>query len=104
MILNRARFGKEKYQALLEHSLRYLILCNGLYTMHLENGVLDLHEHPQSATRWWVEQAKALPEREGVHKVVAPMCQYGRVSKDERRIGLVKKPTTFMANAPLISD
>ena len=58
-----------------------------------------MHEHPQSATSWEVEEIERLAESPLVMKAYAHMCAFGMKSKDAEGEGPVLKPTVFMTNS-----
>ena len=68
-----------------------------LHREHVKHGRYFLDEIPAYATSWQETAVKDLLAEAGVVTATRDQCRYGCTAED----GLpVKKPTTFMANAP----
>ena len=75
----------------------HLEFCIELYREQLLHGRYFLHEHPAYATSWQEEAMRGLMGEHGVETATCDQCMYGCKSAE----GLpVKKPTTFLTNAP----
>ena len=75
----------------------HLEFCVELYREQLRNGRYFIHEHPAYATSWQEECINKLLGERGVETATCDQCMYGCAAADESP---VKKPTSFMTNAP----
>ena len=75
----------------------HLEFCVELYREQMRHGRYFLHEHPAYATSWQEDAVKDLLAVTTVVTATCDQCRYGCTSEDGSP---VKKPTTFMTNAP----
>jgi hypothetical protein len=80
-----------------KRAVERLRFCVALYREHMSHGRYFLHEHPAYASSWQDEEMKKLMSEAGVVQATADQCQYGSQAPDGSP---VKKPTTFLTNAP----
>ena len=78
-------------------AVMHLEFCIELYREQLRHGRYFLHEHPAYATSWQEEAMRGLMGEQGVETATCDQCMYGCKSADGSP---VKKPTTFLTNAP----
>ena len=71
--------------------------CVDLYMEQIEGGRYFVHEHPAHATSWQEDCMKKLMGEPGVETATCDQCMYGSEAADGSP---VKKPTTFLTNAP----
>ena len=71
--------------------------CVALSLEQFKNGMYFVHEHPAYATSWQEECIRKLLDEPGVETATCDQCMYGCSAAAG---GPVKKPTTFMTNAP----
>ena len=57
-----------------------------------------LYEHPAGAGAWRLDVVESGARRPGVQQIAGGMCMFGMTQSDERGMGYIKKPTTFMTN------
>ena len=72
-----------------------------LYELQVRAGRYFLHEHPQSATSWQMEEVTRVLGLKRVQKVSCHQCQYGAEHENGQPI---RKATSFMSNAPFLLD
>ena len=75
-----------------------------IYRLQVEGGRFFIHEHPNSASSWKLQEMAKFMDDIGIGKVVGHMCRFGMESQDEQGIGLVKKPTGFLSNSAVVRD
>ena len=75
-----------------------------LYRFQVESGRLFIHEHPNSASTWKMQEMTKLTEDIGFDKVVGHMFRFGTNSKDEQGAGPVKKPKGTLSNSSFVKD
>ena len=68
-----------------------------LYREQMKHVRYFLHEHPACATSWQETAVKDLLAEAGVVTAACDQCRYGCTAEDGSP---VKRPTTFMTNAP----
>jgi len=102
--LNFHKMSPEQVNQVVEYGTRHLEFCAYLYRLQHEQGLYFLHEHPYHATSWNNPKIKDLLATEGIVKVLSHMCAFGMEVEDNLGKGLVKKPTGFMTNAPLLAN
>ena len=78
-------------------AVQHLTFCVELYREQLKHGRYFLHEHPAHASSWQEDIIKGLLKEKGVVTATCDQCLYGSEAPDGSPI---KKPTTFMTNAP----
>ena len=78
-------------------AVMHLEFCIELYREQLRIGRYFIHEHPAYATSWQEECIRKLLGESGVETATCDQCMYGCETSDGHPI---KKPTTFMTNAP----
>ena len=78
-------------------AVTHLEFCMQLYKEQLKNGRYFLHEHPAYATSWQEECVKKMMTEQDVEIATCDQCMYGCADSDGNP---VKKPTSFMTNAP----
>ena len=97
----------EAWEEKCTQGLSMLEFAISMYWDQIERGRFFLHEHPANATSWSLPQVQQLERHPGVQVVVGDMCRWGmKVASDERNEGdakLVKKPTKWMTNSPLLA-
>ena len=101
--LNWGRMSEEDSARIKEYGLRHLKFACKLYELQRELQLYFLHEHPASATSWKEPCVTRLLNKPGVEKVTSDMCVYGMKQEDDEGEALIKKPTSFMTNAPAIA-
>ena len=94
---------EEKYT----QGLSMLEFAISMYWDQIERGRFFLHEHLANATSWSLPQIQELERHPGVQVVIGDMCRWGmKVASEERNedaAKLVKKPTKWMTNSPLLA-
>ena len=55
-----------------------------LYSIQVTNNRYFVHEHPTSATSWYVDSIKQIGEAPTVLKAHAHLCAYGLTAKDKQ--------------------
>ena len=92
-----------KYQQGLAH-LEYAVQ---LYWEQISRGRFFIHEHPATASSWGLPLIKELERHPGVQVVTGDMCRWGMTldkdTSDEEPARLVKKPTKWMTNSPILA-
>ena len=78
-------------------AVMHLQFCVELYREQLRNGRYFVHEHPAHATSWQEECMQKLLGEHGVETATCDQCMYGCATASGDPM---KKPTTFMTNAP----
>ena len=68
-----------------------------LYRLQAAGGRYFLHEHPAYASSWQTDVMESIMKDDGVIKVTCDQCMYGFADDGGAP---VKKPTSFMTNAP----
>ena len=81
----------------LKRAKQHLEFCVELYRIQANGGRYFLHEHPAYASSWQTEIMESIMKDDGVTKVTCDQCQYGCADESGNP---VKKPTSFMTNAP----
>jgi hypothetical protein len=96
---------KLKYEQAAEH-IKFMAR---IYRKQHEAGRWFLHEHPQNASSWKLEEMKTLAKENGVELTVIDQCAYGlktwgttggKLKKDK----FAKKPIKFMTNSGEIAQ
>ena len=80
-----------------KRAVMHLEFCMELYKEQLRNGRYFVHEHPAYAASWQEDCVKKLMTEQGVEIATCDQCMYGSAADDGSP---VKKPTSFMTNAP----
>ena len=80
-----------------KRAIEHLDFCIMLYREQMKYGRYFLHEHPAYASSWQEPTMKKLMGEAGVETATCDQCLYGSASEDGSP---VKKPTTFLTNAP----
>ena len=90
---------RDKYVVECEkrRAVTHLEFCIELYREQMKHGRYFAHEHPAYATSWQEECMKKLLGEHGVETATCDQCMYGCAAADGTP---VKKPTTFMTDAP----
>ena len=92
-----------KYQQGLAH-LEYAVQ---LYWEQISRGRFFIHEHPATASSWGLPLIQELERHPGVQVVTGDMCRWGMTlnkdTSDEEPSKLVKKPTKWMTNSPILA-
>jgi len=101
--LNWGRMFEEEAKKVKEYGRTHLKFACKLYEVQRELQLYFLHEHPTSASSWKESCVTELLQKPGVQKVNSDMCVYGMEQEDEQGRALIKKPTSFMTNAPAIA-
>ena len=78
-------------------AVQHLEFCIQLYQEQRRHGRYFLHEHPAYASSWQEETMKNMLKENHVVTATCDQCMYGSEAADGSPI---KKPTTFMTNAP----
>ena len=68
------------------------------FELRLSLGGYILFEHPQNATSWRLDFVEAMKWRPGMKCVIAHVCRFGMIGKDQLGQGLVMKPIRFMTD------
>ena len=78
-----------------------------LYWEQISRGRFFIHEHPATASSWGLPMIKELERHPGVQIVTGDMCRWGmtldRDTLVEEPTKLVKKPTKWMTNSPILA-
>ena len=82
-----------------ERARVHLTFCVRVYRAQMRAGRYFVHEHPQSASSWRVEEVDQLAQSPVVMKAYANMCDFGMMSRDAEGEGPVLKPTVFVTNS-----
>ena len=80
-----------------KRAVEHLEFCVELYKEQMRHGRYFIHEHPAYATSWQEASIENLLKERGVERATCDQCQYGSTAENGDP---VKKPTTFMTNAP----
>ena len=80
-----------------KRAIQHLEFCVELYKEQMRHGRYFIHEHPAYATSWQEASIENLLKERGVERATCDQCQYGSTAENGDP---VKKPTTFMTNAP----
>jgi hypothetical protein len=80
-----------------KRAIVHLEFCMELYREQIRHGRFFVHEHPAYATSWQEPSVEKLMGEIGVEKATCDQCLYGSSAENGDP---VKKPTTFMTNAP----
>ena len=80
-----------------QRAIMHLEFCIELYREQARHGRYFLHEHPAYASSWQEAVVEGLLKEQGVVTATCDQCRYGCTASDGSP---VKKPTTFMTNAP----
>ncbi len=104
--LNQHKFSdpeaKRRAKIEAEVHMRFVI---SLYYEQIENGRYFIHEHPQWATSWQLEEMAGLMEVPGVIRVRGDQCQYGaEIVRGKNRGAPVMKPTGFLTNSQAVAE
>ena len=102
--LNKGRMDPEKWDKMRKHGQKHLKFACELYKMQHSAGRYFIHEHPATANRWEEHCVQEVIYLKGVVTNKSHMCRFGMASVDEQGGGLVKKPTRYMTNAPLMAE
>ncbi len=81
----------------LRTAKQHLEFCVELYRIQVQGGRYFVHEHPAYASSWQTEIMESIMKDDGVTKATCDQCQYGGADESGNP---VKKPTSFMTNAP----
>ena len=81
----------------LRRAKQHLEFCVELYRIQVQGGRYFVHEHPAYASSWQTEIMESIMKDDGVTKATCDQCQYGGADESGNP---VKKPTSFMTNAP----
>ena len=77
-----------------------LRFCIEIYQMQLDGGRHFLHEHPSTATSWYVKEMQKLRQDPRVGETIGHMCMYGMTQLDKnQQVKPVKKSTRWMSSA-----
>ena len=102
--LNKGRMRPENWDKMRKHGKKHLKFACELYKIQHSAGRYFIHEHPDTANSWEEHCVQQVMNLKGVVTVKSHMCQFGMTSVNEEGDGLVKKPTRYMTNAPLIAE
>ncbi len=94
---NKARFDKE-----MKSAKEHVKFCLGLYKMQMAAGRYFLHEQPNSAKSWGMQEVVDMVGLEDVDVVTCDMCAYGVKIVDKLGEALVEKMTKLMSKSPEI--
>ena len=97
---NYGMMDPKKKEAMKQEGMNHLKFCCQLYKIQRSNGCYFLHEHPKHATSWESECMQELLAFGGTDRYHSNMCKFGMYQEHEGKVELVKKPTSFMTNAP----
>ena len=87
----------QKIDENLAKAKRHVRLCCSIYRYQIDQNRYFLHEHPAYATSWQEECMRGLMGEPTVETATCDQCMYGCKSVDGSP---VKKPITFLTNAP----
>ena len=92
---------KYVFEAEKKRAVMHLEFCIELYREQMKHGRYFLHEHPAYATSWQEDAMKTFMSEANVESATCDQCLYGCFSADGSP---VKKPTTFITNAPELAQ
>ena len=99
--LQRMTPWTERRQEKWTEHRRHIEFVTTLYRKQIEAGRYFLHEHPQGATSWGLNEVRTIGDTQGVHTVVGDQCMYGLTTEGKRGSSVMpaKKRTKFMTNS-----
>ena len=86
---------RREIQAAEEH-IRFCIV---LYKLQIKNRRYFVHEHPEGASSWKMQEMVELAMMPGVNVVTFDMCCFGMVATQDGREGPVRKRTRLASNS-----
>ena len=91
----------ERKQHAWKEGKRHMEFMTQLYRMQMDGGRLFLHEHPDRATSWGLEQVTTLGKSDGVYTVKADLCMFGLTTRGKRTsdVSAARRRTRFMTNS-----
>ena len=98
--LSKAKRDEKEFNLKMEIARKHVRFCVELYKIQLKGKRHFLHEHPNGATSWMMDEVKELAEMPGVLTTVCDMCAYGLKTRDEKGEALVEKRTKFLTSSP----
>ena len=100
MRLNKERMGLEEYEKIYDHAVRHLKFTLELYQQQMDHGGWFLHEHPEGANSWHIDEVITIINQDGEATTTGNMSMYGMLAKtDEGDVRPVRKSTRFMRNS-----
>ena len=75
-----------------------------IYQMQIDGGRYFLHEHPAGASSWRLPEVQQFILTNEVELITNHLCMFGLKVEGQGEVGLAKKPTTWMTNAPRLAD
>ena len=91
---------KRDLEGLREEERKLLNFVKVVCKLQMKQGRHFLLENPLGSQAWQEEHIQAILQMPGVHSVRADMCAYGKRAEENGE--LVKKPTRFVSDSPLI--
>ena len=102
--LNFEKLGPVKWRKMWAYGMRHLLFTFELFEIQLSEGRYILHEHPLTATSWYVPEVLQFTQRHGFVRVVRDMCMHGVIADSRDGPAPAKKPTGFLTNSEYIRD
>ena len=97
--LSRDKRNQEEYQEKLRIAKKQMQFCMEIYQMQMDRGKFFLHEHPDSATSWKLQEVQKMMNHRKVRTVKCDMCTFGMEATDKEGTALVRKRTKLMSNS-----
>ena len=95
--INHPKMDQERLEQEMQKAIGHMEFVCRLYRIQLAMGGYILHEHPAGATSWDLPCVQDILRRTGVSTVMANMCCFGMVARDDDGVVRpVAKLTTFM--------
>ena len=99
LALSTAKRDPEAVKRQITRARVHLAFMCELYELQVRAGRYFLHEHPQAATSWQMEEVIRVLGLKRVQRVSCHQCQYGAEHENGQPI---RKATSFMSNSPYI--
>ena len=84
-----------------EENRRHIEFVTDLYRQQVVAGRHFLHQHPDAATSWGLQEVQRLEKEFGLHTVKADQCMFGQATRGARRgtTAPARKRTRFMTTS-----
>ena len=98
--INHPKMEPQVRRRRMIEAMTHLRFCIEIYQMQLDGGRHFLHEHPSTATSWYVKEMQKLRQDPRVGETIGHMCMYGMTQLDKNQQAKpVKKSTRWMSSA-----
>ena len=98
--LSKKKRKDGEFERLLEVGKKHMRFCLELYEIQRQAGRYFLHEHPESASSWRMDEVVEMLTKPGVDMATCDMCAYGMKIRDAEGVALARKRTRIMCNSP----